>query len=174
MFLRLLKATVNAVIWVIKKAFVFLFHLINKCRLWVILFYLIGCGIVQLIWHVFDDSNVLLLFFVVLFVLLLITGYSFFFSFQRKSKKKQGKIRSVQKRGAASVESEADEPPESRPSTVRPHQITVDEVNYPRYYRIADNEDFVMAEYRDRYELFHDVNGERIYIRTDYKKRGNQ
>lgn len=169
MFFRLLKATANAIVWLIKKVFSLLFHLINKCRLWLILCYLAVCGIVQLIWRIFDDRNVLLLFFVVFFILLLITGYSFFFSFKRKRKKKRDKKGAEQKRNTPSVEPEADEP-----STIQPRQITVDEVNYPRYYRIADNEDFVMAEYRDRYELYRVVNGEKLYIRTDYKKRGNQ
>ncbi len=39
----------------------------------------------------------------------------------------------------------------------------------PRYYKVKQNQDLIMAEYDDRYELFEVVNGRMKKIRTDYK-----
>lgn len=39
----------------------------------------------------------------------------------------------------------------------------------PRYYKVKQNQNLIMAEYDDRYELFEVVNGRMKKIRTDYK-----
>lgn len=39
----------------------------------------------------------------------------------------------------------------------------------PRYYRVAQNPKYVMAEYSDRVELFYDSPRGLKYVRTDYK-----
>ena len=39
----------------------------------------------------------------------------------------------------------------------------------PNYYRVAQNDKYIMAEYPDRYELFYDTGAGMRYIRTDYK-----
>lgn len=40
---------------------------------------------------------------------------------------------------------------------------------YPVYYKAAQNENYVFAEYEDRYELFLKTGGGLKYIKTDYK-----
>lgn len=40
---------------------------------------------------------------------------------------------------------------------------------YPVYYKAAQNENYVFAEYEDRYELFLKTDGGLKYIKTDYK-----
>ena len=40
----------------------------------------------------------------------------------------------------------------------------------PKYFRVRQNSDYVMAEYSDRYELFKIVDGRLIYVRTDKKE----
>ncbi len=41
---------------------------------------------------------------------------------------------------------------------------------YPKYYRVKQNNNYVMAEYADRYELFYDTGKGLMKVRTDYKK----
>ena len=43
------------------------------------------------------------------------------------------------------------------------------ETEKPRYFRVKQNPDYVMAEYADRYELFLITDGGLKKIRTDYK-----
>jgi len=39
----------------------------------------------------------------------------------------------------------------------------------PKYFRVKQNPNYVMAEYPDRYELYRLSNGNMIKVRTDYK-----
>ena len=41
---------------------------------------------------------------------------------------------------------------------------------YPRYYAVSQNKQYVMAEYRDRYELYLKKDGKLFRVRTDLKK----
>ena len=40
----------------------------------------------------------------------------------------------------------------------------------PRYYRVKQNPDYVMAEYSDRFELYQKTSNGLIKLRTDYKE----
>ncbi len=42
-------------------------------------------------------------------------------------------------------------------------------VQAPKYFRVKQNSNYIMAEYHDRYELFYVQNGKMKKIRTDYK-----
>lgn len=42
-------------------------------------------------------------------------------------------------------------------------------VDVPRYYRVKQNPDYLMAEYSDRYELYKKSGGGLIKVRVDYK-----
>lgn len=42
---------------------------------------------------------------------------------------------------------------------------------YPVYYKAAQNENYVFAEYEDRYELFLKTDSGLKYLKTDYKDR---
>ena len=46
---------------------------------------------------------------------------------------------------------------------------TVSSVEKPKYYKLKQNPDYMMAEYQDRYELFLITNEGLKKIRTDYK-----
>ena len=46
---------------------------------------------------------------------------------------------------------------------------TVQAVETPTYYRVKQNSEYVMAEYKDRYELYRIIDGQMKKIRTDYK-----
>ncbi len=44
-----------------------------------------------------------------------------------------------------------------------------EESDYPRYYRVRCNQNQLMAEFSDRYELYEKRNGEWVMLRTDKK-----
>ncbi len=48
-------------------------------------------------------------------------------------------------------------------------QENEERVIYPKYYKVRQRENCVMAEYQDRYELFEKRNNEWVKIRTDRK-----
>ena len=52
-------------------------------------------------------------------------------------------------------------PVQYREEYVKPEQ--------PKYYRIKGNQDYVMAEYSDKYELYKISEGQLVKVRTDYK-----
>ena len=52
---------------------------------------------------------------------------------------------------------------------VEPQQVIVQQVDKPRYYRVKQNPEYIMAEYSDRVELFKISGSKLIKVRTDYK-----
>lgn len=57
---------------------------------------------------------------------------------------------------------------------MQPQGARVSEQNakkYPVYYKAAQNENYVFAEYEDRYELFLRTDGGLKYVKTDFKDR---
>ena len=52
---------------------------------------------------------------------------------------------------------------------VEPQQIIVENQDKPRYYRVKQNPQYIMAEYHDRVELYKISGTKLIKVRTDYK-----
>jgi len=48
-------------------------------------------------------------------------------------------------------------------------QVAAERVEEPKYFRVKQNPDLVMAEYGDRYELYKISGGSLVKIRTDFK-----
>ena len=59
--------------------------------------------------------------------------------------------------------------PLSSGQTVEPQEVIVQQVDKPRYYRVKQNPEYIMAEYSDRVELFKISGSKLIKVRTDYK-----
>ncbi|MBQ7235558.1 MAG: hypothetical protein IJX03_00175 [Clostridia bacterium] len=60
--------------------------------------------------------------------------------------------------------------PERKTKTEEEQTISVEQpIEKPRYYRVKQNPDYVMAEYSDKYELYRIGQNGLIKIRTDYK-----
>lgn len=75
-------------------------------------------------------------------------------------------------KGAQIVEEKGQEeqPNEQDGEQEKPEQvITVDE---PRYFRVKQNPDYIMAEFSDRYELYRITDGGLQKVRTDSKNNG--
>ena len=68
-------------------------------------------------------------------------------------------------KGMQIVEPERKEEKEKGKDTVSVAQVE----EKPKYYRVKQNPDFVMAEYSDKYELYRIGENGLIKIRTDYK-----
>ena len=60
--------------------------------------------------------------------------------------------------------------PERKTKTEEEQTVSVEQpIEKPRYYRVKQNPDYVMAEYSDKYELYRIGQNGLIKIRTDYK-----
>ena len=44
------------------------------------------------------------------------------------------------------------------------------QIEKPKYYRVKQNPEYLMAEYADRYELYRITPNGLVKVRTDYKK----
>jgi len=143
--MRLIKAIFRAVIWFFKTAFKFIFTVINKAKLWVLIAYLAVCGIVQLTTRFFSGEGYYVIFWAGLIVSGCITLFWLLASYGAKIAKKAKDGKEEKK---ARKEKE----------------------KYPRFYTVDGNPDFFMAEYKDRYELYHmEKDGTPTYVRTDKK-----
>ncbi len=163
MILRLIKAIFNSLIWIVIKIATALFRIINVARLWVIVAYLAICGILQLSFSLFSNEPFDLLFFLGLLICALITIYLivkklFKREVQPKEKKKQ---KTNLYDGFLVSKSEIEER-----KRLKEEQKLIDK---PTYFKVDGNEDFLMAEYPDRYELYILIDGRYKFVRTDYK-----
>lgn len=141
----MIKAIFRAVAWVITSAFKLIFKIINKLKLWLLIAYLAICGIIQLTSGYFTQAaGNSVIFWSGFVIVVCITVFAVLFSLSKQWRKNAP-------------------PKEPRPKK--------DKTAYPKYYTVEGNGDFFMAEYKDRYELYHmDGDGKLTFIRTDKKK----
>lgn len=146
----MIKAIFRAVFWVFKTAFKFIFWVINKAKLWLVIAYLAVCGIVQLITGFFSKTGYNVIFWAGLVIIAFITLFWILASYGSAMAKK-----SEAKKAAAKEKKEQKE-----------------KEKFPKFYTVAGNPDFFMAEYKDRYELYHvEGEGKLTYVRTDKKEK---
>ena len=103
------------------------------------------------------------------FVALIMSVFLGFFLFIRKHFKKSKKLKEKPERGnvqTVRVESEQAEVTESKVETENPAVI---QNAKPKYYKVAQNSNFIMAEYPDRYELYKKTPNGLVKVRTDLK-----
>lgn len=147
--MRLIKAVFRAVIWFFKTAFKLIFRVICKAKLWLLIAYLAICGIVQLFTGFFSKTGYNVIFWAGLVIVAVITLFRVLASYGSAVAKKS------QDKKAAAKEKKTKE-------------------KFPKFYTVSGNPDFFMAEYKDRYELYHvEGDGKLTYIRTDKKESKN-
>lgn len=145
----MIRAIFRAVIWFFKTVFKFIFWVIKKAKLWLLIAYLLICGIIQLITGFFSQTGYNVIFWAGLVIVAFITLFWVLASYSSAMAKKS------QARRAAAKEKKEKE-------------------KFPKYYTVEGNPDFFMAEYKDRYELYHvEEGGKLTYIRTDKKENRN-
>ena len=81
-----------------------------------------------------------------------------------KNKKEKGK-KTIEENKAIAVEEDKPEPVKKEVVLEKPQA----EPAHPKYFRVKDSKDLIMAEYDDKVELYRLENGNMIKIRTDYK-----
>lgn len=72
-------------------------------------------------------------------------------------------------KGAQIINNDQQAPVSAPINQTVPVAPVVMEQEKPVYFRVKQNPEYVMAEYKDRYELFKIVNGSLKKVRTDYK-----
>lgn len=146
----MIKAIFRAIIWAIKSLFKLIFKIINKLKLWLLLAYLLACGIIQLITGLFSKEGFMLVFWAGLVITVLITLFIILVCASNAHSKKVKAAAPDVKQGKRKKEKES----------------------YPKFYTVEGNNDFFMAEYKDRFELYHmDGDGKLTFVRTDKKEK---
>ena len=140
-------------------------------------------GLVLYMCGVFEGGGIPLLIFCLLFIgsllaAVIITITKIFTAGKDKKKDKENSVQIL------SQEDDDDEQPKDEQTTaesgdnqeVLPQQplsnCSGGQEDKPRYYKVKQNPNYVMAEYSDRYELFLITPQGMKKIRTDYKQRG--
>lgn len=120
---------------------------------------------VQLIFQIFSENRYFVWFIIGLVVCFVITCYSFVL----KTKKKTDK--SIKKEEKQDIKPKKKLPLKKDNSHKYEESdfASQEDFSYPLYYKVAGNEDFLMAEFADRYELYFEKEGKFQYVRTDYK-----
>lgn len=142
--MRMIKAIFRAIAWLIVSALKLIFRIINKLKLWLLIAYLAVCGIIQLASGFFTQTaGNSVIFWSGFVIIVCLTVFMALFSLSKRWRRN------------------------SPPKEPRPKK---DKTAYPRYYTVEGNGDFFMAEYKDRYELYHMADdGNPTFIRTDKK-----
>lgn len=118
--------------------------------------YLVVCGILQLIFHVFDGKA--FAFWIGVAVCGFITLMAWVLYFRQKFAK------SKVKRERPHTEETVKEPQARGPVTEKKK-----DKERVKYYDVAGREGYVFAEYSDRYELYFEGDSGLELVRTDYK-----
>jgi len=144
--MRMIKAIFRAIGWAIKSFFKLIIKIINKLKLWLLIAYLLACGIIQLITGVFSNGY-MIVFWAGLVIAVLITLFIILVSASNSHNKKAKAAASEQK-----------------------NKRKKEKESYPKFFTVEGNNDFFMAEYKDRFELYHmEGDGKLTYVRTDKK-----
>lgn len=147
--MRMIKAIFRAIIWAVKSLFKLIFKIINKLKLWLLIAYLLACGIIQLITGLFSKEGYMLVFWAGLVIVVLVTLFIILVCASNAHSKK---VKAA--------------PPEKQSKAKK------EKNSYPKFYTVEGNNDFFMAEYKDRFELYHmDGDGKLTFVRTDKKEK---
>lgn len=117
-------------------------------------------GIILYLTGTFENKVYLVIFY--FFVIL-----SIVFSIYGTIKKLLGLGKKVSKKKNIQI---MDSEQEDKAQVEEVEQQDIEKNTYPKYYKVRQRENAVMAEYEDRYELYEKKNGVWIKIRTDDKR----
>ena len=139
-------------------------------------------GLVLVITGTIPSSSVATTIFYVMLVLSIFVSITstiknLLFPKERKDKKTRSSVQIVE----TDTESEETEGTETKPSVkddennpVNINSTTIDvqeeKIKYPIYFAVKQNANYIMAEYKDRYELLEKTPKGLVKIRTDYKR----
>ena len=144
----------------------FVYRLLKALKMRILALYLIVCGLLQLIFHLFDGK--VAFFFVGLALCLLLTLWGWVrFLKERRMRKRLNE---------ATEDGEENEEPDDADAQTEeieapaPRQIpTPPKRSEPKFYAVEGHPNYYFTEYADRYELYYRSERGYEYIRTDYK-----
>lgn len=152
---------------ILSSIFKALYAIIKVFNLQLFLFVLVVGGIVYLTGG-FNGSELVKLAFYVLaglsLLYALIETFRKLFGFDKKKKEKRNKTAEGKKEFKTQ---ESNPAPDIIDVVAEKPQKT--EQSQPKYFRVKDSKDLIMAEYDDRVELYRLESGKMVKIRTDYK-----
>ena len=120
-------------------------------------------GLILYLTGVFENRVCLVIFYLLIIL-------SIVYSIYATIKKLLGLGKKVNKKKNVQIlEGEKEQDKNSTEQIEEVNEQSVEKSVYPKYYKVKQRENCVMAEYEDRYELFAKKNGEWIKIRTDKK-----
>ena len=133
-------------------------------------FLVLVAGLFLLIFGAFNNKTLLVCFYVVLTLSVLGALYFSFTKTFYKKKKPKKEIGDVGDYDEREKEEKSEKVKPERSYTERETEPEQEiKIEKPKYYRVKQNPNYIMAEYSDRYELYYKtVNGLKK-IRTDYK-----
>ncbi len=139
------------------------YRLLKALRIRALTLYLCVCGILQLVFGLFSMTEFMMIYFWFGFIVCLmisLIGWLFALRAQRL------------RRSEARKRKKADQEEKKRilRERMEDKQRSVKQQTYPVYYAVAGHEDYIFAEYTDRYELYRKENGRLVYLRTDFKQ----
>lgn len=137
------------------------YHVLKFLRVRILTLYLVICGLIQLIFRVFDGRGYV--FWIGFCVCILITILSWVLFLRKKFATKRDRR---EKRPLKEEPPQEETKEEKRGKRVRKARRN----QQPKYYDVEGREGYVFAEYSDRYELYFRGEGGYMLVRTDYKK----
>jgi hypothetical protein len=160
---------IGAIIGLIKGVLKFIYKLLSLFNLQITL--LIGVvGIILFFSGVFENnSGAELIFFILLIFSILYAVYASVRKILRLDVQKKEKRSRIEIVETKSVEKDSKE----QISNINEQYLLNEpkiEVEKPKYYRVKQNPNYVMAEYSDRYELYYKTANGLKKVRTDYKR----
>ena len=160
--LALIYKTIKGIVGGILKAIYMVLSLFNLQ----ITLLILTIGAVMFLCGVFETDKTALLIFNLLLILSII--YAIFSTVKKllnpNGTKKSKGMQIVNREGENEIK------PIEPPQEIKETEMKLKKT-YPKYFTVAQNKNYVYAEYEDRYVLYKKENGKYHYVRTDFKNR---
>lgn len=156
---------------IVKGALSFVYKLIKVFNLQLSLLVVL-VGAILFFTGAFENNATMEVIFLIVFIISVfyaaISSVRKVLSLGTEPKEKKARVEIIKTDGEKKIERESNEPKEEKTSS--PNQT---EEGKPKYYRVKQNPQYVMAEYSDRYELYYRTESGLKKVRTDYKENEN-
>ena len=171
--------TVLQLIWkLISTVFKTVYEVLMFLRLRLLALYLIVCGFVQLFWKVFSQGGNMSYFWLGFALVCAVTVVGWVLAAIRRDRKnrenKEQENKDREKEQKRRAERKRQRREKRMGKEVKSPPIASLTGGFPIYYTAEGHEDYIFAEYEDRYELYRKQDGGFVYVRTDYKDKDAQ
>lgn len=148
--------------YVLKSIFKFIYKILSLFNLQLTLFISL-IGVVLYFTGIWDKNPIVVLIFKIALI------FSLIFALFQTIKGLLGLNKKIKKsKGVQIVDTDNSGEDDKKEEDIKTEPVTIN-AETPKYFRVKQNPNLVMAEFLDRYELYKIENGKLIRIRTDYK-----